>query len=205
VSKEPERERDEGVARLIAFSDGVFAIAMTLLVLQLGVPSFKGEPTERQLWHALAQWSAYAAFVLSFVIIGLYWLVHHRTFRQIAHADAVLLWLNLIFLLGITFMPFPTAVFERFANERPAVMLYAGALAAVGFAWFALWWYASSKPDLLVPRIAPDTIASERRRALVPPLIFSLSLVVAWFAPGVAPYTWLLLFGQRFLYRLHRR
>lgn len=194
VGDRQAEERDEGVIRVTAFSDAVFAIAMTLLVLDLRAPDLPAKHSAGDLWHALAQWSSYAAFVLSFLVIGIYWLIHHHAFRQIRHVNGTLLWLNLIFLLGVTFIPYPTSVFDHYGDEQPAVMLYAGTMAVVGFVWAALWFYATRDPHLIAPDADAAEIAAGRRRALTAPLVFLLSLGVAWFNPTLATYTWLLLF-----------
>src|SRR5579884_4245879 len=110
-------------SRIEAFSDGVFAIAITLLVLEIKVPSGPGD-LSRQL---LQQWPAYLSFLISFTFIGIMWMNHHRLFTHIARSDDVLLILNLLLLLGVTIVPFPTAVLAASlgqSGQRAAVVLY---------------------------------------------------------------------------------
>src|SRR5579884_2238318 len=136
----PRAVRDEeGVSRLAAFSDAVFAIAMTILVLDLRPPPLPTHPSDRAVWHALALWHDYAGFVISFLVVGSYWAAHHRAFRHVVRWDGALVWLNLLLLLGVTFVPFATAVFEDYEGARPAVLVYAATLAAVGLVWAAFW------------------------------------------------------------------
>jgi uncharacterized membrane protein len=108
------------VERIAFFSDAVFAIAMTLLVVQLSVPSGPAG----DLGHALrSRGSKSFAFGLTFLVIGQYWLAHHRVFRHIRRYDLGLLWLNLVYLLGIAFLPFPSAA--ALLNVRLAVLCWA--------------------------------------------------------------------------------
>src|SRR5215469_17210406 len=112
VWKLPQREddeaADEGVGRILALSDGVFAIAITLLILEIAIPATTpGAALPKAL---LGLWPRYLAYVLSFVVIARFWVTHHVAFRLIARYDNVLIWLNLLLLMFVSFLPFPTAV-----------------------------------------------------------------------------------------------
>ncbi len=139
-------------SRLEAFSDGVFAIAMTLLVLDLKVPAVtSGGPS---LWQALVgQWPAYLAFVTSFATVGIMWINHHLNFTLIRRTDHTLLVLNGILLLGVTFLPFPTALVAAYVGhgERVSAAVYSGTLVFIASAWNALWRYAVGNSRLLSP------------------------------------------------------
>jgi uncharacterized membrane protein len=118
--------------RLAFFSDAVFAIAITLLVIEVRVPEIHGA-TEAALRHALLSLAPqYIGFVVSFAVIGRFWLGHHRLFGMLAKTDDRMIVANLILLLGIAFMPFPTAVFSEYAGSQTAALLYAGWLLVVG-------------------------------------------------------------------------
>jgi uncharacterized membrane protein len=201
VARIPATGPDEDVRRLAALSDGVIAIAMTLLVLDLAKPDPASIHSTAELHHLLAQWNAYASFALSFVVIAIYWTSHFRTFRRLTREDGPVLVLNLAYLLGITFIPFPTAMLQRFSDDRVVVMLYAGTIGIVGFIWAALWNHAA-KNDM----IAGDV---NRRKVLLDileaPGVFLLSMVIAWFSPSWAQRSWLLIIvvgrGRAFLDR----
>jgi uncharacterized membrane protein len=130
--------------RLEAFSDGVFAIAITLLVLELHVP----EVEDGQLWSALRdEWPQFAAYFTSFLIIGIMWVNHHSMFRQIIRFDRGLMFLNLLLLLWMAMLPFPTEMVARYldeggANAHVAAAVYSAnlTLAAIAFSW--LWAHA---------------------------------------------------------------
>lgn len=103
--------------RVEAFSDGVFAIAITLLVLEIKVPDDAGD----RLWSALgAMWPSYAAYVVTFLVIGVMWVNHHTVFQCIARVDRKLLFLNLILLMGVAALPWPTAVVAEYLREGNA-------------------------------------------------------------------------------------
>jgi uncharacterized membrane protein len=128
--------------RLEAFSDGVFAIAITLLVIEIRPPELhEGERLAHALW---AQWPSYVAYLVSFLTIGVIWLNHHRVFTQVARVDGPLLLLNLNLLLWTGLIPFPTAVVAEHlggAGEaaRTAAALYSGVLLLMGLAFGALF------------------------------------------------------------------
>ncbi|HSP54616.1 MAG TPA: TMEM175 family protein [Dehalococcoidia bacterium] len=137
-------EHDPGTERIETFSDGVFAIAITLLILEIGVPRLQGG---EGLGHALGDlWPQYFAYVLSFVMIGIYWANHHALFKLFVRTDHVFLLLNVSFLMCIAFLPFPTAVLGDYLDDagqrQAAVTLYAFGLLLPAFGWLCVWLYA---------------------------------------------------------------
>jgi uncharacterized membrane protein len=167
-------------ARLETFSDGVFAIAITLLVLTIGTPSDYG-----RLGHELAaRWPAMAAYAVSFLVIGIMWLNHHGMFSQFARIDRGLFYLNLFLLMTVVFIPYPTGVFgealRRGEGERVAAVAYSLTMAVNAYAWGGLWLYASTGRRLLDDSF-PE---SQRRRAtalfLAGPGLYTLTIAVAF-------------------------
>lgn len=190
---QPEKvEPDDDVKRLAAFCDAVMAIAMTLLVLDLDKPDPRAITTTAQLHAALDQWSAYISFALSFWVIAIYWRAHFRSFRRVRRVDGTMLQLTLLFLFGITFLPFPTAILQRFSDDRVAVLLYSATLAAVGYSWTALWYYSVRKSHLVL-REEDGTIRQGLERCLIPPIVFTISFCVAWIEPIFGLWAWLLI------------
>lgn len=168
-------------ARVEAFSDGVFAIAITLLILELKVPRGLGVA---ELRHALIEeWPSYAAYFVSFATIGIMWVSHHWLFTLIRRVDHPLLLLNGLLLLTISVMPFPTALMaEYLAHEgsRLAAAIYTGWAILISVAFDGLWRYVSSparRPPLL--RISPN---SPEVRAIHKAYRFAPLLYVAAFA-----------------------
>ncbi len=135
-----------GTSRLEAFSDGVFAIAITLLILGIKLPlAGAGESLAREL---LRLWPSYLGYVLSFVTLGIMWTNHHAIFRYVHRSDRYFLLINIFFLLCISFLPFPTAVLAEHLphpeGRRVAVAFYCATLVVIALAYNAVWWYAKT-------------------------------------------------------------
>ncbi len=167
-------------ARIEAFSDGVFAIAITLLVLDLRVP-----PQASQVplggWLA-AQWPSYFAFVDSFATIGIMWINHHRLFTLIRRADHTLLVLNGLLLLGVTVVPFPTALLASSLHRpdaRVAAMVYAGTFTCIAIAFNLLWHSVASGSRLLDRRVDPNVARAITRAYAVGPALEGLAFGLA--------------------------
>jgi uncharacterized membrane protein len=170
-------------------SDGVFAIVITLLVLDLANPDY----SPGELGTALArQWPAYLAFALSFLYVGALWLNHHALFRRISRLDLALNWLNLGLLLGAVIIPFPTAVLARaFAHgtvhdEKVAVLLYATAAALMSAAWLATFSYLARHPGLLRSGTTPRYIRQQLSRPLTGIGLYAISALAGWFISPIA-------------------
>ena len=168
-----------GKGRIEAFSDGVIAIAITLLVLTIPQPD-----NYRHLGDSLTdQWPAYAAYLVSFAVIGIMWLNHHTVFGHFERVDRELVYLNLALLATVVFVPYPTGVFgealQRGHGERIAAVFYSFVMTINAFAWAALWLYGSSKRRLLGDAFPED----QRRTATVlfniGPVFYTLTIVVA--------------------------
>ena len=163
--------------RVEAFSDGVFAIAITLLILEIRVPESAGHGT---LGHALADlWPSYLAFVASFMTIGVMWLNHHRLFTLINKCDDGLIALNLLLLMGITWIPFPTGLLAehlRRPDERVAGVVYAGSFVVIAIAFNVMWRYAvhakAVNEHVNVPAIT--------RQYALGPLMYAALVGIAW-------------------------
>jgi uncharacterized membrane protein len=191
--------RERGLERLVLFSDAVFAIAMTLLVLNLRVPprpvGLDAAHANASLAKALGHLSdAYFAYALSFLVIALYWRAHHRKFLQIALIDGWLMFWNFAFLFGVSFLPFPTSVVARWGDTSVATILYATSLAAVGLIAILISLHAEraglydENADLEYTRFRAVW------RPAVVPAVFLLSIPIALVSPSWAERSWLLIF-----------
>jgi uncharacterized membrane protein len=198
-------ERGEDVARVGAFSDGVFAIAITLLILNIGVPDVADDKLGQALRDLLPNLGAY---FLSFYVIGMFWMAHHRTFHWIRRVDQNFLMLNLLHLAFVALMPFPTEVLSGYGNTSEGVAVYAGAMVLVGATSIALWTYAD-RGGLYTSSMPDEVRKHGRMRAIVIPSVFLLSIPIAYLNPTAGECTWILLWplqtmlGRRFgdLYR----
>jgi uncharacterized membrane protein len=195
-------DKDErGLDRILAFSDGVFAFAITLLVLDLAVPTVAAGPGEavNLLNQLQGESQNFLSYFLSFFIVGVYWAAHHRNFRYIKRYDGTLLWLNLVFLLFITLVPFMTKLLEEYENLAISVQLYAIEQAAAGFTGTLLWVYASRHHRLVDPKLGAKVVRYITLRGLSAPIVFVASLGIAYFSPSLASYFWFATFPVLFL------
>ncbi|NUO82850.1 DUF1211 domain-containing protein [candidate division KSB1 bacterium] len=141
--------------RIEAFSDGVFAIIITLLILELKVPGLEGESHDAELAGALIKLlPKFMSWVMSFAMVSIFWVNHHRLFNLLKHVDNGLLWLNCLFLLLLSFIPFPTALLGEYHREPLAVVVFGATmtLASLVFAWMR--WYA-----VLYAKIVQDDLS----------------------------------------------
>jgi uncharacterized membrane protein len=182
-------ERTTELDRIIFFSDGVFAIAITLLVIGIRVPSLPSDVGNAELSrHLLDEWPRVLSYAVSFAVIGLYWIGHHRAFAHIRRFDHRLIVLNLLFLGLIAFLPWPTAVVGRYGGHRSAVVLYATSLALAGVASTALWVYAWRSGLAEAGARRARYLAA---RAALPAVVFGCSVPIAYASPRAAQLSWL--------------
>jgi uncharacterized membrane protein len=148
--------------RVEALSDGVFAIAMTVIVLNIQIPEGGTESELVAKLGALAP--KFFAYVTSFLMLGVLWIGHHFQFHYIRRTDRNLLWFNLLFLLAITFLPFATGVLANYNRSPSAVLVYGGNLMVAGTSLLGHWIYATTGHRLVSPDVSREAIASIRNR-----------------------------------------
>lgn len=180
-------------SRVEPFSDGVLAIAITLLVLEIRLP----EDTRGHLPRALRElWPSYSAYLRSFLVIGIMWANHHSLFRLIARCDEGLLFTNVVLLATISFLPFPTAVRARALragagdDRTAALLLYGGTSVVIALAYNLVWHYARLR-GLLVPGLAPSVVARMTRGYLVGPVLYAAAMLVAPLSAAASMALWL--------------
>jgi uncharacterized membrane protein len=198
MSEEP-RERTLELDRLVNFSDGVFAISATVLVLSISIPGNLTSPNlDEQLWDAfrdvLPQVFAYA---LSFFIIGRTWLAHHRMFKVVRKIDGRFIALNLVTLGFVALLPFPTEVYGEYTSARPALIVYAAAISAASLASVAMWWYAMRDNRLIDPSTPREWTLHAHLRGLSIPVVFLTSIPISFIAVPAAQLWWLLMIPAR--------
>jgi uncharacterized membrane protein len=170
-------------SRLEAFSDGVFAIAITLLVLEIKVPAHSSN-----LSHALLhEWPSYFAYAVSFLTIGIMWVNHHQLFRLVHETDRKLLFVNLGLLMCIAFVPFPTAIVaefvERSGEARAAVLLYGLTLTLTALFWQLLWYWAIDRPHIVGPSADRAAISAISQSFWVGLPVYAAGTAVALASP----------------------
>ena len=185
-------ESGRALERLVAFSDGVFSIAMTLLVLSLTVPALTGstEKVNEELWQALKeQWPEIVSYVISFAVIGRFWLIHHRIFRLVRKADSALLVWNLALLALIAIVPFPTELLGRYGDTTTAVVAYSATMVLLGLTSLGMTRHIYNG-GLLDEKVTDEYKAHSWMRGLIVPIGFGLGIPVAFVSPVAAMWVW---------------
>jgi TMEM175 potassium channel family protein len=177
--------------RMIMFSDAVMAVAITLLVLDLKLPE---GVSDAQLGGALqSSLHGIGVYVLSFIVVGMFWMGHHEQYSYIRRVDVPLMWINMVYLMTIGLIPFVTSLLSDHGTAL-STCLYAGVLVATSLLSTLSWWYAARDPQLM-PADVPESV---RREGLLSTLltaaVFALSIVIAlvW-SPVAGQLSWLLL------------
>lgn len=187
------QQNDVDLARVAALSDGVFAVAMTLLVAALPLPKNMAELGGKSLEeYLLGLLPHLRAIFIGFVVAAAFWRSHHDFFKALARADRLVIWLNFLLLFGVVLTPVGTYLLGSFPTQALTTDLYAVDLATIGAAFLLLWWHAGRRGFLAG--------AIDRRRlnraiwgsaAVV--AVFLASIPVSWFNPALAMWAWLLL------------
>ena len=176
-------------ARLEAFSDGVFAIAITLLVLELSVPE---EDFDDLLSGIADQWPSYLAYLTSFATIGGVWLVHHAIFRRTRYADPWLVGANLVLLLVVSFLPFPTKLVAEAIHsasaERIAVLFYGGTLLVISLIVTGIARYVAGRETLLADGVRGEDVLAATSQGEPSIAFYAVLLASAVFFPQIAAF-----------------
>jgi uncharacterized membrane protein len=196
-------ESDTG--RLETFADGVIAIAITLLILEVKVPPTAGDKLAAAVVHA---WPSYAGYVVSFLTIGVIWVNHHHMFKLIERTTHAFLMLNVVFLMTIAFLPWPTALVAEYIRDpdgrHVAAAVYGLTMVAIAVMFNVVWWYATKRGRLLVPGVDSEAVARTSRSYRLGPIVYGAATLIAplnaflslsiyaalavyWLLPGTGP------------------
>jgi uncharacterized membrane protein len=179
-----------GLERIVFFSDAVMAIAITLLAVDIKVPNIPAGQAAAELPRQVAAlMPTLMTFFISFIVIGIYWISHHRYFSYIEHYDSRLMLLNLAFLFFIACMPFVANLLGHYVLVPFAVVIYTLAVAALGFTQMLIWFYARHK-HFLTQDLKPDEIRRINIRLVVAPLMFLLAVPFAYVSSAAAITVW---------------
>ncbi len=188
-TRRPIERGDDEFGRVLAFSDGLFAIAMTLLVVGIEVPRMD-DPSEAQLWDAVADLQpAYVSFFVSFVVIGRFWIAHHQFVRQLDRLDYRLIWLNTTYLAFVAFLPFPTALLGTYFENPVSIVAYAISVALVSGMEVVLLVHAHRR-RLFERRLPEDVFRWGALVSATPVAFFLGSIPIAFHDTSLAVLFW---------------
>lgn len=173
-----------GKGRLESLSDGIFATVMTVLVLSLSIPTIIGSTDSAIASYVLGLGPTFLSYVMSFLILALFWVRHHNIFHFISRINNTLIWLNMLFLLSVGFVPFSTELIGRFWNTEVATIIYGVNLIASGLCMQALWMYSVRKKLLVVDEVNEKVMARVNRRLTGGPLLYLVAIIVSLIIPG---------------------
>jgi uncharacterized membrane protein len=197
VVPDPADENIPSIGRLLTLTDGVVAIALTLLVLQFRVPVtdalVRNPHSASLLWHALAlDGDSLTSYLVAFVVIAQFWLVHHRMLSVMRGHSEGLAWRNFGFLLALTLMPFTSELYGRYGNNPVSITLFGLNLVAIGLTTQWIYHYAARHNLLLEKGRSPHDELVNNLRSFLRLAIVGLAILLAWFDTGFAKYAWLL-------------
>ena len=184
-----ELKKEFQLERMILFSDAVFAIAITLLVIELKVPVIVGEVTDHKLTESLVELiPKFIGFIVSFIIIGQYWTIHHRLFGFVMNYNLRLMWLNLFFLLAVVLMPFTTAFYSEYIVyfKKTSAILYISNISFLGLMSYLLWRSVSNPRHGFSEGLSKPVANYYSLRAIVVPVIFIIMAFVYFLSPRLA-------------------
>ena len=187
-------------SRLMALSDGVISVAITLLVLDIRLPQGFGEYPDTELWAALvALWPRLLAYLLSFYVIANFWMSHRAKFEHIVRTDGRLMWINMLFLLTVGLVPFTTNLIAE-SGGTISTMVYAASMVVSGLALAGIWQYATVN-KLIDPKLSPEERREHLRATLAMSLIFGISIPLSIAHADGAKYFWIALWPAGILLR----
>jgi uncharacterized membrane protein len=197
---EPSIQGGYSLDRDIYLTDGVFAFVVTLMVLDLVVPSILPGASSADLWVALSkEYVIFFNYALSFLIAGAWWMGHNRIFGYLRSSDSTLRWLNLLFLMWIALLPFFTKILSSYIELQLALILYASDQTAAGFFVTLMWWHSSRNHRLVDKRLEDSTIRHVLLFNAFVPLWFIFSICFSFVIQDVTVYLWLGIFPLRVL------
>ncbi len=180
--------------RLESLSDGIFAIAMTILVLNLRVPLMTDTEAVTKLPGILrGLWPNFFAYTLSFLLLAAFWIMHHKQFHAIKKVDEPLLWLNIISMLFVVMIPFSTYLYGEYETSRTAALFFEGNLGLAGAAFFLTYWYATKDHRLVDDDLDARRVSLTRKRTALMPVVSVLAIGISFISPQYSTLAYLLI------------
>jgi len=187
VSREDVSILGLGKNRIESLTDGIFATVMTVLVLSLSVPVITSANVSSELVVDLESlFPNVVSYVISFVVIGVYWVSHHAVFHFVKRTNRQLIWLNMLFLLCVGFIPFSAALIGRYPYQQITTIIYGANLIGAGMSLYVLFWYSNSNNRLVSKDQDERLVRLARRRILAGPLIYSIAVLLSFLDPRIS-------------------
>jgi uncharacterized membrane protein len=193
-------------SRIAALVDGIFAVAMTLLVLDLKLPEGAKMSNDSAVWHQLYELTGrFSTYALSFIVLGIFWISHHSLFHFVRRVSRDMLWLNLLFLLFITLLPFSTNLLSGRRHLQTPVVVYGINILVICLISLLQLSYLGHHPELSHDQLTPSWIANVRPRIIIPMVTVVASIAISFYNPDIAMNAYWLLLAFNFLPGKHRR
>lgn len=179
--------------RIEALSDGVFSIVLTLMVFEIKVPDLPPGHSHEAWAHVEQLWPQLLSYAVSFIAVGLFWVGHHQMYHMIRRSSRALLWLNLLFLLFVAFLPFSVAMLGRYGDAREVAILYGLNLTIIGALNYAQWFYVTRITHHVIDAVTEHVMHEVDQRILLGPAVCVLAIIVAIFNPRASELIYFLL------------
>jgi len=197
AKEKPEAEPhpwELGKNRIEALSDGIFAIAMTLLVLNFHIPNLPHDaPNVRVLPALLRMWPVFATYAVSFLSLGVFWIGHHNMYHAVRRSDRTLLWLSILFFMFVSSLPFTTSVLNAFPKTQVAPLFFGANLTLIGWLLYIQWAYAGRQPEMLAAFVTGHHRRVIGRRFLAYPVVATLTMLICFWSIPISLGLYLLL------------
>jgi uncharacterized membrane protein len=174
-------------SRIETLTDGVFAIVMTLLVLEIAVPQLSNSEVAAELTKELLElWPVLLSYATSFIILGFFWIAHDDQFHYIKRANRILLWITIFYLMFVAFVPFSTSLIGEYGDQQISVIIYGINISIVGFWEYVLWRYATKDHHLVDSDLDPTFITRVSKRFLLGPTIYLIAVAISFVSTQVS-------------------
>jgi uncharacterized membrane protein len=180
---------------VISFSDALFAFSITFMALSIQIPTFSSNIADSELTRRLGQLLVpnIIHYMVSFMVVGMYWISYHRIFEQIRRTNVTLLWLNLLFLMFIALVGYFTGLLVTYGTHIIVVISFSGIMAASGFVLCLIWWYATHNRKLVDQDMDDHLIRYFLMRTIVSPIIFLTTIGISFINVQAAQYLWVVI------------
>ncbi|HEX8575034.1 MAG TPA: TMEM175 family protein [Flavobacterium sp.] len=169
--------------RISTLVDGVFAIVMTLLVFDIDTPNIKAPKVDLHLWKELIKlWPKLITYIISFIVLGIFWISHHQQFKFIIRTDRNLLWMNILFLMAVAFIPFSAALISQYPASKEAIMIYGINLLTISSILYFHWEYATYRYRLIKNALQKEFISKVKHKILLTNAYYILAIALSFYS-----------------------